>query len=79
MQSTHITLNARHLPLLALPTKPLNSINLSDADMENSMVYLADKIGSMPTLSMEETQFVNRLGGRMIDLDLVITRVIPLR
>ena len=56
----------------ALPTKPLNTISLADADRENSMAYVVSKLGSTgATLSPEETEQIEKIGGRMIDLELV--------
>jgi hypothetical protein len=58
--------------LSALPTKPLNTISLADADRENSMAYVVSKLGSTgSSLSPEETEQIEKIGGRMIDLELV--------
>ena len=57
---------------LALPAKPLNTISLADADRENSMAYVVSKLGATgSSLSAEETEQIEKIGGRMIDLELV--------
>ncbi|KAK4684547.1 U4/U6 small nuclear ribonucleoprotein PRP31, partial [Tremellales sp. Uapishka_1] len=62
----------------ALPSKPLNSVGLADADHSNSLSYVVDKLGvgkeQMP-LSVEESQQVAKLGGRMVDLETLVYKV----
>lgn len=81
------------MPIIAaLPSKPLNSISLADADMKNSMAYVTSKLGiasvgqqqpllpaetTVPALSVEDTALVEKIGGRMIDLETV--RVLDLQ
>lgn len=56
----------------ALPAKPFNSIVLSDADKESSMNYVVANLGaSGARLTSEEKSQVEKIGGRMIDLELV--------
>lgn len=53
----------------ALPTKPLNTVALADADAENSLGFVQDKLASfqdVSSLSVEEKELVGKLGGRMV-------------
>jgi hypothetical protein len=60
----------------ALPTKPLNSVSLADADEANSLAYVKDKLkGSKLTLSAEDSTEVAKLGGRMVDLETLVYKV----
>ena len=60
----------------ALPTKPLNSVSLADADEANSLAYVKDKLkGSKLTLSSEDSTEVAKLGGRMVDLETLVYKV----
>lgn len=60
----------------ALPTKPLNSVSLADADEANSLTYVKDKLkGSKLTLSSEDSTEVAKLGGRMVDLETLVYKV----
>ncbi|GHJ88128.1 hypothetical protein NliqN6_4530 [Naganishia liquefaciens] len=60
----------------AIPTKPLNAISLADADSENSMHYILNKLGvQRESLSPNETQLIGKVGGRMIDLELLVYKV----
>ena len=60
----------------AIPTKPLNAISLADADSENSMNYILNKLGvQRETLSPTDTQLIGKVGGRMIDLELLVYKV----
>ena len=58
----------------ALPSKPLNSIALYDADAASALSFVAKKLrdaGTDKSLTLEETSYVERLGGRSSDLDSV--------
>ncbi len=57
----------------ALPTKPLNSVALADADETNSLDYVKDKLRI--DLSAEDSHQINKLGGRMIDLETLVYKV----
>ncbi|GAA5942624.1 Yme2p [Sporobolomyces koalae] len=58
----------------ALPSKPFNSINLTDASPEASLAYVAGKLD--PKLLPPTTHAsVARLGGRQTDLELLIEKV----
>jgi hypothetical protein len=60
----------------ALPSKPLNSVSLADADEANSLAYVRDKLkGSKLTLSSEDSAQVAKLGGRMVDLETLVYKV----
>lgn len=62
----------------ALPSKPLNNINLSDADDYNALEFVREKLssdGHAVTLSADETADVAKLGGRMVDLELLVYKV----
>jgi hypothetical protein len=60
----------------ALPSKPLNSVSLADADEANSLTYVKDKLkGSKLTLSAEDSAQVTKLGGRMVDLETLVYKV----
>lgn len=60
----------------ALPSKPLNSVSLADADEVNSLMYVKDKLkGSKLTLSAEDSAQVTKLGGRMVDLETLVYKV----
>jgi hypothetical protein len=60
----------------ALPTKPLNSVSLADADEANSLAYVKDKLkGSKLALSAEDSTEVAKLGGRMVDLETLVYKV----
>lgn len=63
-----------HCDLLALPTKPLSSIALSDADARSSLSFVKQKLhdaGLEVQLTAKDAQFVERLGGRASDLESV--------
>jgi len=59
----------------ALPSKPLNSVVLSDADDRNSLEFVREKL-SAPDAPMELTERdkanIAKLGGRMVDLELLV-------
>lgn len=62
----------------ALPSKPLNIVNLSDADDYNALEFVREKLsseGHAVTLSSSETADVAKLGGRMVDLELLVYKV----
>ena len=60
----------------AIPAKPLNAISLADADSENSMNYILNKLGvQRESLSPTDTQLIGKVGGRMIDLELLVYKV----
>lgn len=58
----------------ALPSKPLNSVSLADADEANSLSYVRDKLKGQ-TLSADDSAQVAKLGGRMIDLETLVYKV----
>lgn len=61
---------------LALPAKPLNSVSLADADRENSMAYVLGKLGSAgASLQDGDRAEVEKIGGRMADLELVSNNI----
>ncbi|BEJ12329.1 hypothetical protein CspHIS471_0207890 [Cutaneotrichosporon sp. HIS471] len=62
----------------ALPSKPLNQVNLSDADDYNALEFVREKLsteGHPVELTAEETADVAKLGGRMVDLELLVYKV----
>lgn len=60
----------------AIPTKPLNAISLADADSENSMNYILNKLGKdRNSISATDAQLIEKVGGRMIDLELLVYKV----
>ncbi|CAK9783922.1 hypothetical protein CC85DRAFT_287857 [Cutaneotrichosporon oleaginosum] len=62
----------------ALPSKPLNQVNLSDADDYNALEFVREKLstdGHQVELTAEETADVAKLGGRMVDLELLVYKV----
>lgn len=58
----------------ALPSKPLNSVSLADADENNSLSYVRDKLKGQ-TLSTDDSAQVAKLGGRMVDLETLVYKV----
>lgn len=63
-----------HCVLLALPSKPLHSIALSDADTSSSLSFVKQKLhdlGRDASISGQETNCVEMLGGRASDLESV--------
>lgn len=58
----------------ALPSKPLNSVSLADADQANSLSYVKDKLKGQG-LSTEDSDHVSKLGGRMVDLETLVYKV----
>ncbi|GMK54094.1 hypothetical protein CspeluHIS016_0106800 [Cutaneotrichosporon spelunceum] len=62
----------------ALPSKPLNQVNLSDADDYNALEFVREKLsvdGHPVDLTAEDTVNVAKLGGRMVDLELLVYKV----
>ncbi|KDR81387.1 hypothetical protein GALMADRAFT_58608 [Galerina marginata CBS 339.88] len=62
----------------ALPSKPLNSIALSDADPSSSLSFVKQKLrdaGIDIGISSQDIQYVERLGGRASDLESLIHKV----
>lgn len=60
----------------AIPTKPLNAISLADADSENSMNFILNKLGmERNSISPTDSQLIGKVGGRMIDLELLVYKV----
>ena len=62
----------------ALPSKPLNIIGLADADEANSLSYVQDKLTGLngsSNLSTEDEVQIGKLGGRMVDLEMVVYKV----
>lgn len=63
-----------HCLLLALPTKPINFVSLSDADPESSLSFVMQKlldIGIDSGISVQQMAYMERLGGRASDLESV--------
>jgi hypothetical protein len=58
----------------ALPSKPLNSVSLADADQSNSLSFVKDKLKGQ-SLSAEDSAQVTKLGGRMVDLETLVYKV----
>ncbi|ORX33380.1 RNA12 protein-domain-containing protein [Kockovaella imperatae] len=60
----------------ALPSKPLNTVSLADADYENSLSYVRDKLeSSNSALSLADRDQITKLGGRMVDLETLVYKV----
>jgi hypothetical protein len=64
----------------ALPSKPLNTVSLADADEMNSLAYVRNKLAGVSdqykdTLSPEDASQVAKLGGRMVDLETLVYKV----
>ncbi|RXK35460.1 hypothetical protein M231_07272 [Tremella mesenterica] len=62
----------------ALPAKPLNGVGLADADEENSLKYVEEKlksVGSTSGLSPEDKEQIKKLGGRMVELETLVYKV----
>ena len=58
----------------ALPSKPLNSVSLADADQSNSLSFVKDKLKGQ-NLTAEDSEQVSKLGGRMVDLETLVYKV----
>ncbi|EIW85363.1 hypothetical protein CONPUDRAFT_135128 [Coniophora puteana RWD-64-598 SS2] len=62
----------------ALPSKPLNTIALYDADAPSALAFVKQRLydaGVGAKLSGRETAFIERLGGRASDLESMIHKV----
>ncbi|CAE6435290.1 hypothetical protein ACGC1H_002868 [Rhizoctonia solani] len=62
----------------ALPSKPLTSIALSDADADTALKYVTWKLsdaGVAQSLHSNELRTVEKLGGRISDLDTLVSKV----
>jgi hypothetical protein len=65
---------------VALPTKPLNAIALSDADPASALSYVKQQLQGVEaadTLDASETAHIERLGGRTRDLESVRPFLFP--
>ena len=58
----------------ALPSKPLNSVGLADADEANSLGYVKEKLTEQ-SLQSEDSIRIAKLGGRMVDLENLVYKV----
>jgi len=62
---------------IALPSRPLASIALTDADSESALKFVSWKLaeaGLSESLSSDQVKLVERLGGRASDLETVSHR-----
>ncbi|KAG8967252.1 mitochondrial escape protein 2 [Tulasnella sp. 419] len=62
----------------ALPSRPLASIALADADPATALSFVRGKLaaaGASPDLTTDEISWINRLGGRASDLDTLTHKV----
>ncbi|KAJ4501800.1 exonuclease [Lentinula lateritia] len=62
----------------ALQSKPLNFVALYDADETSALAFVQEKLHEADvdvTLSREEKTYVQRLGGRSVDLESLINKV----
>ncbi|KAF9036944.1 hypothetical protein BDZ89DRAFT_946218 [Hymenopellis radicata] len=62
----------------ALPTKPLNLIALDDADSKSALAFLRQKLKDADidlNFSREQTNYIERLGGRASDLESLIHKM----
>jgi hypothetical protein len=62
---------------VALPSKPLNLIALSDADSGSALSYVKQKLhdtGIDVEFTPEQVSYIQRLGGRANDLEVVSIR-----
>lgn len=60
--------------VIALPSKPLNSIALYDADAASALSFVKQKLqdaGINLDFSQEQVAYIDRLGGRASDLESV--------
>ena len=65
---------------LALPTKPINFVPLSDADPESSLSFVMQKLldsGIDSGISVQQMAYMERLGGRASDLESVSRWISP--
>lgn len=59
---------------IAVPAQPLNDVVLSDADEPSALLYLKQNLkdlGMDHAFSQDEVQVLQRLGGRVRDLETV--------
>ncbi|KAF8599618.1 hypothetical protein BDV93DRAFT_526000 [Ceratobasidium sp. AG-I] len=62
----------------ALPSRPLTSIALTDADSDTALKYVTWKLsnaGVVRSLELNELKIVEKLGGRISDLDVFVSKV----
>ncbi|KAH7341824.1 RNA12 protein-domain-containing protein [Rhizoctonia solani] len=62
----------------ALPSRPLTSIALSDADADTALKYVTWKLsdaGVVQSLRFNELRIIEKLGGRISDLDALVSKV----
>lgn len=62
----------------ALPSKPLNQVVLADADVYNSLEFVREKLGQPDkplSLSTTDEADIAKLGGRMVDLEILVYKV----
>lgn len=64
----------------ALPSKPLNTVSLADADEVNSLAYVRNKLAGHSEqykndLSTDDQAQVAKIGGRMVDLETIVYKV----
>ncbi|KAJ1307477.1 hypothetical protein OPQ81_001576 [Rhizoctonia solani] len=62
----------------ALPSRPLTSIALSDADADTALKYVTWKlsdVGVAQSLRSNDLKIVEKLGGRISDLDTLVSKV----
>lgn len=82
--SAYITSDSTvHSPFLslALPSKPLNSIPLYDADTGSSLAFVKQRLcdaGMTTELTAPEVASIECLGGRASDLEIVSRRTLPI-
>jgi hypothetical protein len=60
--------------ILALPSKPLNIITLSDADSQTALSFVQQKLRDTDveiSFSPQTKAYIERLGGRASDLETV--------
>ncbi|KAI0818814.1 exonuclease [Irpex lacteus] len=69
--------NAKQLAR-ALPSKPLNTVALSDADASSALKFVQNKLqdaGVDVALNKDQTSYLERVGGRASDLESIIHKV----
>ena len=57
----------------AMPTTPLNSVGLADADETNSLSYVQEKL--VEHVGPLDNAQISKLGGRMVDLETLVYKV----
>ncbi|GAA5851864.1 hypothetical protein JCM8547_000081 [Rhodosporidiobolus lusitaniae] len=59
-----------------LPSRPLNTVTLTDANPEASLQYVSAKLSSFEqTLPLTAAPAIARLGGRQTDLELLVSKI----